>query len=220
MEVKKINKKFAEGYSFKKIFIFFLIGCLVGTYYEEILHFIKTHSWESRDGLIYGPFSPIYGLGICVFVVLLGKNNDKRSIFKTWFYSALIGGLTEYFTSFIAEYVFGIKFWDYSNRLLNIGGRTTIPYMVFWGLAGLILMKVIYPFISYLVEKIPVKIGNIIYYIVFTFILIDIVITYSALGRMRLRNNNIKAFTIVGEIYDKIYPDEYLYKKFPIMRKS
>ena len=83
MEVKKINKKFAEGYSFKKIFIFFLIGCLVGTYYEEILHFIKTHSWESRDGLIYGPFSPIYGLGICVFVVLLGKNNDKRSIFKT-----------------------------------------------------------------------------------------------------------------------------------------
>ncbi|MFR2585553.1 MAG: hypothetical protein ACLTAK_03205 [Bacilli bacterium] len=35
------NKKFAEGYCFTKIFIFFLIGCLIGTYYEEILWFIR-----------------------------------------------------------------------------------------------------------------------------------------------------------------------------------
>ena len=76
MVVKKKEKKFAEGYCFKKIFIFFLIGCLIGTYYEEILHFIKTSNWESRGGLIYGPFSPIYGLGVAVFVILLGKNNE------------------------------------------------------------------------------------------------------------------------------------------------
>ena len=50
--------------------------------------------------------------------------------------------------------------------------------------------------------------------------MIDIVITYSALGRMTLRNNNVKPFTFIGELYDKIYPDEYLEKKFPIMKKS
>ncbi len=220
MEVKKKEKKFAEGYCFKKIFIFFLIGCLIGTYYEEILYFVRTHNWESRDGLIYGPFSPIYGLGVSIFVIFLGKNNDKRNVFKTWFYSALIGGVTEYLTSFIAEYIFGVQFWDYSNKFLNIMGRTTIPYMIFWGIGGLILMKVIYPLVSYLLEKIPIKIGNVLYYIIFIFIIIDLVITYSALGRMAFRDNNIKPFTFVGELYDKVYPDEFLYKKFPIMKKS
>ena len=218
MEVK--NKKFAEGYCFKKIFIFFLLGCLIGTYYEEILHFIKTNSWESRDGLIYGPFSPIYGLGVCIFVVFLGKNNEKRSIFKTWLCSAIIGGVTEFLTSFIAEYGFGIKFWDYSKRFLNIMGRTTIPYMIFWGIGGLILMKVIYPFISHLLEKIPLKIGNIIYYIVFIFIMLDIIITYTALGRMKFRSINKEPLTFVGRYYDKVYTDDFLYKKFPIMKKS
>ena len=31
------KKIFAKGYCFAKIFIFFLIGCIIGTYYEEWL---------------------------------------------------------------------------------------------------------------------------------------------------------------------------------------
>lgn len=33
------EKIFAKGYCFAKVFIFFVIGCLIGTYYEEILWF-------------------------------------------------------------------------------------------------------------------------------------------------------------------------------------
>ena len=149
------NKIFADGFCFKKIFIFFVLGCLLGTFYEEILDFIKSGVWESRKGLLWGPFNPIYGFGVLVLVLFLGKHYKDRGIFKTFIYATLIGGITEYLTSLIADRIFGIEFWDYSNRFLNIGGRTTIPYMLGWGLAGLILIKVIYPFLSKLIHKNP-----------------------------------------------------------------
>lgn len=67
------EKVFAKGYCFAKIFIFFIIGCVIGTYYEEILHFINYGDYSNRQGVLIGPFSPIYGVGIAVFVILLGN---------------------------------------------------------------------------------------------------------------------------------------------------
>ena len=214
------NKKFAEGYCFIKIFIFFLIGCLIGTYYEEILWFIRYGEWSNRQGLIYGPFSPIYGVGVAIFVIFLGKNNDRRSVWKTLIYAAIIGGGTEFMTSLIADKVFGVQFWDYSNEFLNIFGRTTIPFMIFSGIGGTVLMKIIYPWISKWIEKIPYKIGKPIYIVVLIFILVDVILTYGALGRMALRDNGVKPYTFVGEFMDKVYTDEFLYDKFPIMRPN
>lgn len=212
------DKVFAKGYCFAKIFIFFLIGCIFGTYYEEILYFINHGQWSSRQGLIYGPLSPIYGLGCCIFVIFLGKNNDKRSVLKTYIYSVIIGGVAEFATSLIAETCFGVKFWDYSEYFLNIAGRTTIPYMLGWGVLGTVLMKVLYPFISKWIEKIPYKIAKPIYIIILVLVLADVVITYSAFARMAFRNKEKEPFTFVGEIYDNIYDNEFMYKRFPVMR--
>ena len=36
-KVNKETKVFAKGFCFAKIFILFLLGCIFGTYYEEIL---------------------------------------------------------------------------------------------------------------------------------------------------------------------------------------
>lgn len=60
------KKIFAQGYCFVKIFVFFVLGCIIGTYYEEILWYIRFHEKVNRQGIFYGPFSPIYGLGVWV----------------------------------------------------------------------------------------------------------------------------------------------------------
>ena len=112
------EKVFAKGYCFTKIFIFFVLGCLIGTYYEEILWFAKYREITNRQGLIYGPFSPIYGVGVLIFVLLLGKKNNIRSILKTFLYACLIGGITEYATGLIADTFFGVKLWGY--RILGV----------------------------------------------------------------------------------------------------
>lgn len=211
------DKIFAKGYCFPKIFIFFLIGCVLGTYYEEILWYIKYQEVTTRQGLIYGPFSPIYGIGVAIFVFFLGKNNDNRSMIKTYLYASLIGGITEFFTSLIAEVCFHVQFWDYSGYFLNIFGRTTIPFMLGWGLMGTVLMKLVYPFVAKWIEKIPYRIAQPIYIIVLCFIAVDIFITYSAFARMALRKQGKEPYTFIGSIYDNVYDDEFMNKTFPVM---
>ena len=211
------GKVFAQGYCFIKIFVFFVLGCIIGTYYEEILWYIRFQEKVNRQGIFYGPFSPIYGLGVCVFVIFLGKNVEKRSWFRTWAWSALIGGVTEYATSVIAEKVFGSTIWDYSGKLLNINGRTTLPFMVFWGLGGMVLMKVVYPFVSKWLEKVPHKIGQPIYYIALVLMVVDLALSYGAMGRRAMRDQGRPPMTFIGEFFDRVYPDEYIDQKIPAM---
>lgn len=217
------QKLFCYKYSFKMIFIFFVLGCLIGTYYEELLYFFTHQIYTNRQGLIFGPFSPIYGIGFANFIIFLGAKNKYRGILKTWFLCFLIAGITEYLESFIFDKVFNIEFWNYTGYFLNIHGRTTIPFMIGWGFGGMILLKIIYPWLYKITTKIPtnlISFSNIIYYAICIFFLLDIIITYSALGRMTLRNKGIEAQTFIGEFYDQVYDDEYLKKKFPAMKKA
>lgn len=211
------KKVFAQGYCFVKIFVFFVLGCIIGTYYEEILWFIRFHEKVDRQGVFYGPFSPIYGLGISIFVIFLGRGAEKRSWLKTWAWSALIGGCTEYATSLIAEKIFGSTIWDYSNIPLNINGRTTLPFMVFWGLGGMVLMKLVYPFMSKWIEKIPYKVGQVVFYIALALMIVDLVLSYGAMGRRAMRDQGMPPKTFIGQFFDRVYPDEYIDEKIPAM---
>ena len=51
---------------FSKIFIIFMIGSIIGYIVEMIVAFVQNGHFESRQGLIYGPFTPAYGIGIII----------------------------------------------------------------------------------------------------------------------------------------------------------
>ncbi len=207
---------FAKGFCFKKIFIFFVLGSIFGTFFEEIQWFIKHHKYTSRSDLLVGPFSTLYGFGLVLFIIILGRK--KYGTIKTFIYSFFIGGILEYIASFLADKLLHIKFWDYSKMFLNINGRTTVPIMIAWGLMGVILIKFIYPFLSKLIEKIPSKIGNKIWTILFIFMSFDMLISYTVFFRMINRHKNIPANGIIEKIYDDKFNDDFMYKKYPILR--
>lgn len=119
--------------------------------------------------------------------------------------------------SLLLEVFVGTKSWDYSKKFLNINGRTTIPIMMMWGFLSVILIKFIYPKLSYLIDKIPKGIWMIIINILLVFIIFDMVISWSALIRQNLRRKEIKPYTPVGKFYDKVYTDEYLKEIYPNM---
>lgn len=216
------KKVFADGFCFKKAFLLFVAGCIIGNYYEQILNLIThfyqdgTIFWEFRRGVIYGPFNPVYGVGMLLFVLLLKKFNN----IKTFLYGSLIGGIFEYLINYFQELIVGTSSWNYSGYFLNINGRTTIPFMLFWGLGALFTVKIFYPWFSKLIEKIPYKIGNIIYKFLFVFLIFDMIISFTALLRQNLRRHDVPAYTFVGIICDKIYTDEVLHYYFPNMVES
>lgn len=218
---KNNDEVFAKGICFKKLFIIFIIGCLFGNYYEMILNFVEHYLndgsifWEVRRGVIYGPFSPIYGAGAVLMTYCLAEKNHKW--YQTFLYGALLGGFAEYTIGFLQETFIGTISWDYSNYFLNINGRTSIPIMFLWGFICLVFVRWIYPWLSNLIEKIPIKPGKIIFNICAVLLIIDMAISWTALIRQTLRRNNYPAITFVGEIYDKVYTDERLKKAFPNM---
>lgn len=218
------DTKFAAGLSFKKLFFIFLIGSVFGTIYEDILIYLQTYFatgtgvWMLHRGVIYGPFNVIYGFGaaaMCWF--LLRKKYTNWQIF---IYSALLGGVVEFMLSFLQETFTGTTSWDYSGQLLDIYGRTTIPIMAFWGVLGLLLVKFIYPACSDLIERIPPRVGNPLFWSLLVFMIFNCLISWSAIIRQNLRHHNIPPVTPIGEFYDRYYHDEYLRKYFPNMVRS
>lgn len=214
--MKKEEKVFAQGMCFKKMFLIFVLGSFLGVAWENILGVVKrlikygTLSYRDHRGVIYGPFNPLYGAGIVIIIGILGKK--KRKPYMTWFYGSILGGILEYSVSFLMELVLGAKSWDYSSYFLNINGRTSIPYMLFWGFAIMILIHYVYPTVSKMIEKIPKKWGNVIVSFFVIFMSLDMIVSWTALARQALRNKGHSPATFVGEFYDKVYDDEFLKK--------
>ncbi len=212
--LKNDNQPFAKGMCFSKLFLIFMLGSFIGVIYEEMIGFIKNiflegiWSWPCRKGVIYGPFNPLYGAAIAFIIWLLGRK--RRHSAKTFLYGAILGGSIEFIISLLMELVLGVASWDYTGRPLNIMGRTTVLYMIFWGFAIMLLVHYIYPFLSKYIEKIPNKIGKPLVIILVIFMSLNMLISFTALARSTLRNKGYKPFTFIGEFYDKVYPDEYL----------
>ncbi len=207
----KQKEVFAKGICFEKIFWIFIIGCVLGCLVEVLNHFIHYGNFVSRSGLIYGPLNPVYGFGVVIFVLFLSKIKNPILIFIG---GMLLGGGFEYVCSFVQEKVFGSISWDYSHQLFNIGGRTSLKYMLIWGVLALIFMKFIYPILSNLIEKIPVKIGRILTVILVVFVIFDAVISIIACLRQSERALGEKASNKFEVFLDKHYPDERLNKIF------
>ena len=217
------SQKFAEGLCFKKLFFIFLIGSVIGTIYEDILIFVRTWMetgvgvWMTHRGVIYGPFNVIYGFGAALMCWLL-----LRKPYKNWqifLYSALMGGAVEYLLSLGQELVVGTRSWDYSNQILDINGRTTLPIMLIWGAMGLVFIKIVYPCVSSLIEKIPPAVGENLFIVLLIFMIFNMAVSWSALIRQNLRHHEIRPLTPIGEFYDRYYPDEFLRKYYTNMER-
>lgn len=92
--------------------------------------------------------------------------------------------------------------------------------MLVWGVMGLVFIKIVYPWVSNLIEKIPPKIGENLYIILLVFMIFNMVVSWSALIRQNLRHYNVRPLTPIGEFYDHFYPDDFLRRYYPNMERQ
>ena len=59
--------------SFFTLFWIFFSASILGLFLEDIFHLVVYGGWESRAGFVWGPFSPIYGVGAVVLTLFLNR---------------------------------------------------------------------------------------------------------------------------------------------------
>ncbi len=190
-----------------KIFWIFVIGSVFGFFAEMFYALVYTRTLEIRQGLIYGPFIQIYGMGAVAYYILISNIQEPK---KAFFAGVIMGSTLEYLCSFFQEIFFGTISWDYSDLFMNLNGRTSLLYAVYWGIIAVAYLKIVYPAFQKMepmIEKKSISIVTVLFMLFMTF---DITISCMAGSRQQERRQNVPANGAIDEFLDRVYPDEVL----------
>jgi len=235
MKEQKIEKEKKQikicGFGIIQILAYFIIYSIVGYILEVLFGLMTKGVLESRQSFLYGPFCGIYGVGAVVMVMGLQKfTKNNYTLFAGGF---VIGSLIEYVISFIGEWFFHIKWWDYSTMPFNINGRICVWFSLFWGALAIYLMTHIHPKVDKLLNRIKPSLLKPITIVLTILLFVDFLITGFALKMFYVRLVNrydldiqgvddyIEEYTAlyeqpeVKQIIDTYFSDEKILKTFP-----
>ena len=166
--------------------------------------------------LFYG----IYGVGAAVMIIIL--RHFKKNNYTLFIGGCIVGALSEYIISLFGELLLGTRWWDYSNKFLNINGRICLLFTLIWGILGLILMLFINPLIDEVIDwidsRINKKVVNSVIITIIVFLFFDTMLSGMAVNWVRTKvivekNIEISCKDKSIEEYEKIYNNEN-YKGF------
>ena len=163
---KKFNKPLTEH---QILIIYFFIYAVLGWILETIYCVYELGHFEKR-GFLYGPLCPIYGYGAIILLVILKPFKNKNLLL--FIYSAVVFSVFEYLVGYSLEALFSMKFWDYTNDVLNINGRITLWFSVIWGIFGVLFMNYIHKFTEKITEICKHRINYVLQHIVLYAIMI------------------------------------------------
>lgn len=138
----------------------------------------------------------------------------NESYLKIFLLSFIGGSILEYIMSLGMELVLGFTAWDYSNMFLNINGRICLLFSIFWGILGILWIKLLYPKIENLLNKIKPKIYKIVIISLTIFLLFDILLTISAVNRAHDADSGIPANNSYERFLDNTFNSKYLKNMF------
>ena len=210
---EKQEAHFAQGMTFYKLFWVFFIGCFAGVVLETIYCLIQRGHYESRVGLIYGPFNLVYGIGALCLSGALYRFRNRGRVFS-FVGGFIVGSVVEYACSWFQEVCFGSTSWDYSNMPYNLNGRICLLYSIFWGILGIFWIKDIYPRMAKWILKIPNKVGKPLTWALLAFMVFNSVMTLFTSLRWTARREGVPASNAFEAYLDEHYPDERMQKIF------
>ncbi len=208
---------FAQGCGYQKLFILLLFGAVLGDVAETIFVFLTSGKLMSRSSLVWGQFSLVWGVAMAAATAILYRYRDRSDGFL-FLFGVVLGGAYEYFCSVFTELAFGTVFWDYSKIPFNLGGRINLLYCFFWGIAAVVWLKLVYPFLSKWIEKIPLKAGNALTAVLAVFLVADILVTCAALGRYGQRRQGIPPQNRIESFVDQAFPDSWMENRYQNMK--
>lgn len=159
---------------------FFFIYAFLGWCGEVAFAAVKEKRFVNR-GFLNGPLCPIYGVGVAAIVGVGSLAGDNWILL--YIVSAVVTSLIELFTGYVLEKLFHMRWWDYSNLPLNIGGYICLPFSLLWGFACVVIIKGIHPVIAGMVGWLPEALSWLLLMIFLITLLLDLYVTVSNISK-------------------------------------
>lgn len=184
------------------LMLYFFVYGFLGWCTEVAYATTKQKKFVNR-GFLNGPICPIYGVGVTVVVYFLTPY--KENLLLLYIMSTVLVTVLEGITGYLMDKIFHHKWWDYTDQPLNIGGYVCLIFSLVWGVACVIIVRVIHPVIHKVLTFIPHTLGIVLLVIFEICILVDLYVT--AAGILKL-NHQLEAMAKIAaelhEISDKL----------------
>lgn len=102
---------------------------------------------------------PIYGSG--AITILLSTIKVRASILLIFLLGMVSATVLEYITGFCMERMFHVRYWDYSDKKLNLNGHICLSVSLVWGCFSMLLVCGIQPLIASGITRIPRTVAEI-----------------------------------------------------------
>lgn len=165
--------------------ILFFITSIGGWCIEVILKYIQFHRFINR-GFLIGPYCPIYGWGVLAITVLVGGLlMRKGTIVETFFIGLVVCGVLEYFTSWYMEKRFHARWWDYSQKPMNLHGRVWIGNLILFGVASVLVIWFLDPWYFSKISNVSSFWTTFMGWIIVATILLDHAVSHFLIGSIK-----------------------------------
>lgn len=138
---------------------FFLFFSIFGYLFETLCAYIFKSGFNS--GILYGPWTPLYGFGVIIIMLLSNKIFESLHLNKVvetivvFVVITIVLTVLEWLGGVLIEKLFHITFWDYSNYKYHIGKYISLEMSLLWGVGGIILIYLVIPYVCEFIKKIP-----------------------------------------------------------------
>lgn len=129
----------------------------------------------------------------CRIVFCLSPLEDN--VWLTFLAAVVLTSGLEWITGFVLEKLFHQRWWDYSELPFNIGGYICLKFSLAWGLACLLILKVIHPGIAALVHHIPFMLSCILLPIFGALLICDLVFTVISVRSLNVHLEQLSKVT-------------------------
>ncbi len=141
---------------YSRVLFEFIFFSFLGFVYETIFVYTIYGELIARGTFAFGfPIIHLYGMGILMAYYLLNKYRKKPVVL--FVYSSAIATLLELVSSYIEDFLYGQRSWDYSSMPLNYQGRISIVISFVWGGLCLLCIFFLYPGVKKEIERMPKK---------------------------------------------------------------
>ena len=176
-----------------ELILLFFVYAFLGWCIEVTLKYFQFHRFINR-GFLTGPWLPIYGSGAALITVVVESLSPFEFGYGTTFaLSFTLCGALEYFASYFMEKRFHARWWDYSQKPMNLQGRIWIGNLVLFGLGGVLIIHVINPVLFQLFDKMTLLAREITAGILLVVFLADYIVSHFVLKLVKAGVENSKA---------------------------